>query len=228
MTMSDKYFRSSPSFRIRHWRFEDRAPLLSRVSETGGESHPVMDLPDEYEILEFSDGYDPQKMTEFVESGGWGVGGYNEKRGNMYLAPHFESRRNIHMGIDIWAPAGEPVYAVLDGKVAYTAKNSRMGDYGGTIVLRHTVDGEEIFALYGHLSLKSLERTKAGDVVQAGDIIGWLGDESENGNWPPHLHYQLSRRDPGEADMPGVVSEQERDKALELYPDPRIILGNIY
>ena len=193
-----------------------------------GESHPVMDLPDEYEILEFTAGYEPQIMTEFVKNGGWGVGGYNEKRGNMYLAPHFESRRNIHMGVDIWAPAGEPVYAVFDGEVVYTANHAQEGNYGGTIVLRHKIEGKEIFALYGHLSLKSLERSRAGQEIEAGDIIGWLGDKSENGHWPPHLHYQLSRQDPGEADMPGVVSDQERDKALKLFPDPRTVLGNIY
>jgi peptidoglycan LD-endopeptidase LytH len=192
------------------------------------QSHSVMDLPDKYEIFEFTSGYDPVEMAEFVNRGGWGVGGYNEKRGNMYLAPQYKSRRNIHMGIDIWAPAGEPVYAVLNGEVVYTANHAQEGNYGGTIVLRHKIEGEEIFALHGHLSVNSLERSKEGHEVKAGDIIGWLGDASENGNWPPHLHYQLSRKDPGEADMPGVVSEKERSEALKIYPDPRTVLGSIY
>jgi peptidoglycan LD-endopeptidase LytH len=192
------------------------------------ESHPVMDLPDEYEVFEFTSAYDPKKMAEFVEKGGWGVGGYNEKRSGMYLAPQYENRRNIHMGIDVWAKAGEPVFSVLDGEVAYTANHDQDGNYGATVVLKHTYEGKNFFALYGHLSLESLKRSQPGERVKAGDIIGWLGDESENGNWPPHLHYQLSWKDPREADMPGVVSDEEREKALEIYPDPRIILGNIY
>ena len=192
------------------------------------QSHPVMDLPDKYEVFEFTSGYDPQKMTEFVRNGGWGVGGYNEKRVNMYLAPHFGNRRNIHMGIDIWAKPGEPVFAVLDGVIAYTANHDDDGNYGATVVLRHQYEGKSLFALYGHLALNSLNKSQPGERVKAGEIIGWLGDESENGHWPPHLHYQLCLQDPGEADMPGVVSEQERDKALKLFPDPRIILGNIY
>lgn len=187
-----------------------------------------MNLPDDYTVFDFSNGYDPQKMTRFVEGGGWGVGGYNEKRGNMYLAPQYESRRNIHMGIDIWAKAGEPVFAALDGEVAYTENHDQDGNYGATIVLKHQIEGEYIFALYGHLALKSLDHSKVGKRVKAGEILGWLGDETENGNWPPHLHYQISKKDPGEADMPGVVSDDEREEAIKLYPDPRLILGDIY
>jgi murein DD-endopeptidase MepM/ murein hydrolase activator NlpD len=156
------------------------------------------------------------------------VGGYNEKRLNMYLAPQYENRRNIHLGIDIWAPAGEPVYAPLDGTVKYREFHDQEGNYGATVVLKHQFKGVDIYALYGHLSLKSLKHAAGLDSVKAGDVVGWLGEEYENGNWPPHLHYQLSRNDPGEADMPGVVSEDEREEALQIYPDPRIILGDIY
>ena len=187
-----------------------------------------MNLPDEYKIFNFSDGYDHDQMTQFVNSGGWGVGGYSEKRKNMYLAPQYENRRNIHMGIDIWAEAGEPVYSSVDGEVAYIANHAQEGNYGGTLVLKHQVDGVTYFALYGHLSPKSISDLKQGQKVDAGEKVGELGDESENGNWPPHLHYQVSIQDPGEADMPGVVSDEEHDEALKLYPDPRILIGEIY
>ena len=190
--------------------------------------HPVMNLPDEYEVFDFSEGYDPDQMAQFVKNGGWGVGGYSEKRQNMYLAPQYENRRNIHMGIDIWAKSGESVYSPLHGEVAYTANHPQEGNYGGTIVLKHKVEGFTYFALYGHLSPKSISDLKQGQKVSAGEKVGELGDEIENGNWPPHLHYQISIEDPGEADMPGVVSDVEHEKALKLYPDPRILLGEIY
>lgn len=187
-----------------------------------------MNLPERYSVFDFTSGYNPREMTDFVNSGGWGVGGYNEKRENMYLAPQYESRRNIHMGIDVWAKAGEPVFAALGGEVVYTANHNQDGNYGATIVLKHLLNENEIFALYGHLAIKSLQQSTPGRRVKAGDVIGWLGSEDENGNWPPHLHYQLGWNDPGEADMPGVVSDNERNEALKNYPDPRMILGNIY
>ncbi len=192
--------------------------------------HPVMHLPEQYTVFSFTDGYDARKMAEFIKNGGWGTGGYLEKRSGMYLAPQYENRRNIHMGIDIWAPAGEPVYAPLDGTVAYTANHSQEGNYGPAVVMKHMPEDlqREIFALYGHLSLSTLERLGKGQSLKRGDLVGWLGDETENGNWPPHLHYQLSFDDPGGADMPGVVSEEALPEAKKLYPDPRMILGDIY
>ncbi len=187
-----------------------------------------MNLPEKYKVFDFREGFPRQEITEFIKNGGWGVGKYNEKRKNMYVAPQYENRRNIHMGIDIWAPAGEPVFAPLDGKVAYTGNLSEKGNYGAVIVLKHIFDGQPLYALYGHLSLKSLEQVSPGESIDAGGIVGWLGNETENGNWPPHLHFQLSLKDPEEADMPGVVSEDELEKALEIYPDPRKLLGNLY
>jgi murein DD-endopeptidase MepM/ murein hydrolase activator NlpD len=191
-------------------------------------NHPVMNLPDDYEVFDFSEGYDPDQMTQFVNSGGWGVGGYSEKRKNMYLAPQYENRRNIHMGIDIWAKAGEPVYSPLDGVVAYVADHAQEGNYGGTLVLKHRVESTTYYALYGHLSPESLQDLMPGQNVYGGEKVGELGCEKENGNWPPHLHYQISTKDPGEADMPGVVSDEELENALKIYPDPRILIGDIY
>lgn len=172
--------------------------------------------------IDLSKGFD----SSFLKNG-WGIGGYNEKRPNMYIAPQYKNERNIHMGVDIWAPAGEPVFAPVDGVAAYKANHNEEGNYGVTIVFKHSISGRNLYALYGHLSLRSLQQCKPGQNVKAGEIIGWLGDESENGNWLPHLHYQLSWNDPREADMPGVVSEKERNIALLIYPDPERVIGNL-
>lgn len=198
------------------------------MKETDTHTHPVIDLSGGADVFDFTNGYDTESINKFIKQGGRAVGGYNENRKEMYLAPQYQNKRNIHMGIDFWAPAGKPVYAALDGLIAYKAFHNQAGNYGATIVLKHQWEGEDLFALYGHLSLTSLKKAEPGSPVKAGDEVGWLGDESENGEWPPHLHYQLSRKDPGEADMPGVVSKDEREKALKIYPDPRIILGHVY
>lgn len=170
--------------------------------------------------LDFADGFDPSLLKQ-----GWAIGGYNVQRQNMYTAPQYKNERNIHMGVDIWAPASEPVFAPMDGFVAYRAFYEEDGNYGATIVLRHFIEDLDIYALYGHLSLASLDHSNPGKKISAGALIGWLGEPHENGNWHPHLHYQLSRADPGEADMPGVVAIQSREQAVSIYPDPEKVMG---
>lgn len=192
------------------------------------DTHPVMDLPDEYEEFNLTSQFDRDSITAFIQSGGWAVGGYLEERAIMYDAPRYADGRNIHIGIDIWAVVGEPVYAVLPGEIVYSTFQNDEGNYGGTIILKHVVEGQELFALYGHLSKESLVTHKVGQNLKTGEVVGWLGDESENGNWPTHLHYQLCIEDPKEADMPGVVAKKDLIEARKRYPDPRILLGDIY
>ena len=77
--------------------------------------------------VDFAGGFDPSLLKQ-----GWAIGGYNVQRKGMYTAPQYKNTRNVHMGIDIWAPAGEPVYSPLDGVVAYTAFHDQDGNYGAT------------------------------------------------------------------------------------------------
>lgn len=195
---------------------------------------PVMDYPDNIKLFDLSEGYDPA----YIRSFDWGIGKYDEKRQNMYLSPQYRnkptsakasvSRRNIHMGIDIWTEAESPVYTFSSGTVAYMQDNDRPGDYGPTVVLKHLLDDKPVFALFGHLSEKTLDKLEAGQTINKGEKIAAIGSEEINGGWAPHLHFQLSVEDPGEADMPGVVAEEDHEEALKLYPDPRLVLGDIY
>jgi murein DD-endopeptidase MepM/ murein hydrolase activator NlpD len=187
----------------------------------------VMDYPDDpgqMYLFNFTKGYDP----EFIRSKEWGIGRYNEKRSEMYVAPQYKSKRDIHMGIDIWTRADAPVYSFADGVVAYSQDNNQPGDYGPTTVIKYVLDSTELFVLYGHLSRASLQQVSVGEQIAKGQHIADLGSEKVNGGWAPHLHVQLSTEDPKEADMPGVVADEEHEQALEKYPDPRIILGELY
>jgi murein DD-endopeptidase MepM/ murein hydrolase activator NlpD len=190
--------------------------------------YPVMNFPDNVEFMDLTDGYDSDQLSAFIASGRWGIGGYLERREQMYTAPQYENKRYIHMGIDIWAPGDEPVFAPVGGIAVYKAFHDQTGNYGGTVVIKHNLDNEFIFALYGHLSKATVEETEIGKKVEGGDLIGRLGGWSENGNWPPHLHLELSVVDPGKADMPGVVSLDELDEAKKLYPDPKVLIGDWY
>ena len=52
--------------------------------------------------------------------------------------------------------------------------------------------------------------------------------KQKNGGWPPHVHFQLSLIEPKTCDLPGVVSEENHEVALKVFPDPRHVLGNLY
>ena len=187
----------------------------------------VMDYPEDCEelyVFDFTKGYD----AHFIRSKEWGIGRYNEKRSGMYVAPHYHNLRNIHMGIDIWTRAGAPVYSFADGKVAYMQDNDRDGDYGPTVVIKYHLDEGIRYALYGHLSRASLQMVSVGEQISSGQKIAQIGTEKVNGGWAPHLHFQLAVKDPEQADMPGVVAEEDHAQALKAYPDPRNVLGNIY
>ena len=82
---------------------------------TGLTFHPVIQLPDHYDVYDFTDGYDPDRMR----SSTYGIGRYNERRPTMYNAPQYAvgEIRNIHMGIDIAAPVGVAVRAFYKGTI---------------------------------------------------------------------------------------------------------------
>ena len=204
------------------------APLSSRavsvsIDFANRRFHPVVDLSAGYEVLDLSGGAAVERMTDSPFT----IGRYDEDR-SIYTSSLFAGGRSIHVGIDIGAPAGTPVYAFEEGELFLQGLNEAPGDYGPTVITHHLLDGVDLWVLHGHLSLASLGERVPGDRFAAGDRIGWIGEESINGGWPPHLHIQLSYRKPDTHDLPGAVSQKERTAALQLYPDPRLILGPLY
>lgn len=186
----------------------------------------VMNYPEPHEmrVFDFTKGYNP----DYIRSVEWGIGRYNEQREGMYTASQFAGIRNIHMGIDIWSKAGRPVFSFYDGKIIYKGNNAQSGDYGPTLVACYEIGEHQLYALYGHLSEMTLNNIVVDESIQKGQQIATLGTDDVNGGWAPHLHFQLSLEDPGQADMPGVVSEENHQQALETYPDPRLVLGPLY
>lgn len=190
----------------------------------GCDFHPVIRLPSGYEVYDFTRGYDPSRARESP----YGVGRYDEKRDGMYDAELFGGTRDVHMGIDLGAPVGEPVYAFFDGEVHLFGYNAAPGDYGYTLVTHHVLNGRDVWALHGHLAAKSLDGRRTGQRIARGEVLAWVGDRHENGGWNPHVHFQLSLCRPDVPDMPGAVHERDRAAARLIYPDPRLVLGPIY
>ena len=158
----------------------------------------------------------------------YGIGGYNEHRSIYAASRHFDTGaepRRLHLGTDIWAPAGTPVYAFMGGRVHSFAFNNAVGDYGATLILLHQLDGFAFHTLYGHISLKDIENLAASQYVVRGQKIAHLGTPEENGHWPPHLHFQIIiDMELKQGDYPGVCKFSEREKWLRNCPDPDLVL----
>lgn len=158
-------------------------------------------------------------------------GGYLElrnlyDRSNHFQAEHPDHKRNIHLGIDLWCSVGTPVKALFDGIVHSFQNNTEYGDYGPTIVLKHQRDAEVFYALYGHLSLASIAEIKKGQRVRAGDIVGDLGSAAVNGNYAPHLHFQIIKDLEGySGDYPGVCSKVDLQFYQKNCPNPIDYIG---
>ena len=156
-------------------------------------------------------------------------GGYDEERA-IYTSPVFNAGpepRTIHLGIDLFAPAGTAVFAPLDGRVHSFRDNAGALDYGPTIILEHAASAELVFyTLYGHLSRESLDGLHSGRAFVAGERLAWLGGADVNGGWLPHLHFQVVLDLLGyDGDFPGVARKSERARWTEICPDPGPLLG---
>lgn len=101
--------------------------------------------------------------------------------GYGYRTDPFTKARKFHYGMDFTAPRGTPIYATGDGKVS-RADNTATG-YGNHIVIDHGYGYE---SLYGHLYKYNV---RAGQKVQRGDIIGFVG--STGRSEAPHCHYEV-------------------------------------
>ena len=202
----------------------------------GGMFHPVIHLPEEYWVFDFTRGEDKTWVCPYD----YQIGRYDEYRPGMYTSELFGGVRDVHIGLDIGAPIDTPVYAFSDGVIHSFGNNSEDGSYGPTIITEHFISLPEkvgsqtlapktkVWALHGHLSLDSLTGLKVGTRIKAGEIIAKVGSEEVNGGWPPHVHFQLSFVEPETYDMPGVVEQEKREESLKIYPDPRLVLGLVY
>lgn len=158
----------------------------------------------------------------------YGIGGYMEHR-TLYARSELfnteEKPRRLHLGVDIWAEAGTPVYAPIKGTVHSFQDNDHFGDYGPTIILQHDLDRLTLYTLYGHLNRQSLVGLTVGKRVAKNEQIATFGSQEVNGHWPPHLHFQMMFDMDGKwGDYPGVGYYSEKESYLKNIPDPNLIL----
>ncbi len=107
----------------------------------------------------------------------------------------------MHEGLDIRClqrdKRGEPldpVMASADGTVAYINTKPSLSNYGNYIVLRHQVEGFEIYSIYAHLK-EPAARLKVGQSVKAGETIATMGHTSNTREGiskdRAHVHFEI-------------------------------------
>lgn len=99
-----------------------------------------------------------------------------------------ERFRGYHTGADAELPAGTPVVAIADGRVL---RSGRASGYGGLVVIEHTVAGQRVVSISGHLDPASLPA--AGTAVVRSQRIGELGQQfsPETDGERAHLHFGI-------------------------------------
>lgn len=154
-------------------------------------SRLVEQMEEELENLEFevaSQEDSLQELTTLIEdrkstldstpaiwpTRGWITSGFG------YRKSPFTGKRRMHHGVDIASRRGTPIVATARGIVTFSGMK---GSYGKIIVINH---GYGFSTLYGH---NSVNIVKAGDRVERGDLIAYLGNTGRS--TAPHVHYEV-------------------------------------
>jgi murein hydrolase activator len=147
-------------------------------------------------------GAQSRKLAEFVatlpppRSGLSGPGGFAARRGKLPLPapgpitvgfgkvvnPKFNTV-TVQNGIDLDAPAGAPVRAIAAGRVVHTGW---FKGYGNLVIVDH---GEGYHSLVAHLASM---RTAMGEEVDAGDVLGTVGDSGSLKG--PYLYFEIREK----------------------------------
>lgn len=107
----------------------------------------------------------------------------------------------LHEGLDVRCverdKQGEPkdsVFATADGTVAYINKKSALSNYGNYLVLKHRIDGLEIYSLYAHLH-EIRSDLKINSPVKSGEAVAVMGRTSNTreriSKERAHVHFEF-------------------------------------
>lgn len=134
----------------------------------------------------------------------------------------------LHEGIDILFQQrdrrGEPldpVRCAADGELAYLNDRPGLSNYGRYLMVRHRVEGLEVYSLYAHLAAIQ-PGLRMGDRVRAGDRLGTMGRSTNTregiGRDRAHLHFELNL----------VLHERYAAWHARTHPDQRNDHGNFH
>lgn len=105
---------------------------------------------------------------------GWLTAGFGSRTDPLHGETAF------HNGLDIAADKGTPIYAAASGVVQSAGWG---GDFGNLVVIAHEFG---LTTRYAHMSKIDV---KAGDQVETGQVVGYVGATGRATG--PHLHYEV-------------------------------------
>lgn len=92
----------------------------------------------------------------------------------------------MHNGVDFAAPLKTKIYAAEDGVVVDS--RSGVSGFGCWIIIDHSINGEKVSTVYGHMYPDGL-LVKKGDKVVAGQLIAEVGNNGDTTG--PHCHFEV-------------------------------------
>jgi murein DD-endopeptidase MepM/ murein hydrolase activator NlpD len=162
------------------------------------------------------------EVTARLSSGGYVFPVYGTASfGDSFGAPRPNIPGGWHHGEDIFAAEGTPLLAVADGTL-HTIGFTKIGGY--RLWLRDT-EGNEFY--YAHLSAYSPLAVE-GRTVEAGDVIGFVGDTGDAEGGSPHLHFELHPAAMAGLGYDGVVAPYSILLAWRRADDISFSAGRIY
>ena len=200
---------SNPASSPRHPVVKPTLPRAPEQPDVGGEvpGGPVLVAPE---------------VTARFTAGGYVFPVYGTASfGDSFGAPRPDVSGGWHHGEDIFARAGTPLLAVADGTL-HTIGFNKIGGY--RLWLRDTA-GNEFY--YAHLSAYSPLAVE-GRSVEAGDVIGFVGDTGDADGGAPHLHFEIHPAAMAGLGYDGVVAPYPILLAWRRADDISFAAGRIY
>lgn len=125
---------------------------------------------------------DPVALTAAVQ---WPVPGHSYSDGFGWRVSPTRGASNNHKGVDLTPGYGTPVEAVADGIISEV---SRRGGLGNSVTVEHSINGQHITTVYGHMISGSI-RVQEGQAVTLGAVLGLVG--STGVSTGAHLHFEV-------------------------------------
>ena len=156
------------------------------------------------------------------------AGGWMEDRSTLWKDSYIEKPNSIHLGFDLQAPVRTPV-SVPSKCIVYNIWNDpdQAAGWGTRVIFQlfDSYDGTD-WLIYGHLDGDITVQIT--DVVEPGQIIGYLANSQYNGGWFPHLHIQCAtteaisiyKNNLNQLDGYGSIED------TKLYRDPINLIGH--
>ncbi len=165
-------------------------------------------------------------FDELARSGAsWGIGRYLEERKNILknFPQMIREGRIYHLGLDIIVPKGYVLFAPLSATVYRVGKEEELGSYGGYVVLKHEVQGDIFYSLYGHLDSNHI--VQEGQILDTGESFAHVGERSDSGGWFTHTHLQIITKKAADAGrmFQGYIAASDLSEIENLFPNPYLL-----